>query len=67
MARKNPFTLRYDEGHSHNLQSILEAARKRFRAGRGIPHETFWKEVEVENAGGIKRRSKARKNGRTKS
>lgn len=36
-------------GHSPNLQTILEAARKRFREGAGIPHETFWKEVEAGN------------------
>lgn len=52
-------------GHSPNLQSILESARKRFRAGRGIPHETFWREVEAENAGRVSRRSRANKNGRT--
>jgi prevent-host-death family protein len=38
-------------GHSSHLQSILEAARTRFREGRGIPHETFWKEVESETTG----------------
>ena len=52
-------------GHSPKLQTILEAARKRFRAGAGIPHETFWKEVEAENAGRIKKRTGIRKNGRT--
>jgi prevent-host-death family protein len=50
-------------GHSPKLQLILEAARKRFHAGGGIPHETFWKEVEAENAGRIKKRSKERKSG----
>jgi hypothetical protein len=34
--------------YSAQLQSILEAARKRFREGRGIPHEAFWSEVEAE-------------------
>jgi len=53
-------------GHSPKLQSILEAARKRFRAGEGIPHDAFWKEVEAENAVRLKKRSGARKNGRTK-
>lgn len=53
-------------GHSPKLQSILEAARKRFREGRGIPHETFWKEVEAENAGKSTRRSRAGKNGRAR-
>jgi|SRR5712692_9040300 len=52
-------------GHSRKLQAILEAARKRFRAGAGIPHETFWKEVEAENAHRIKKRNSTRKNGRT--
>ncbi len=51
-------------GHSPKLQAILEAARKRFRAGGGIPHDTFWKGVEAENAGRIKKRSSTRKNGR---
>ena len=37
-------------GHSAKLQSILQAARRRFREGRGIPHETFWKQVEADNA-----------------
>jgi prevent-host-death family protein len=52
-------------GHSRKLQSILEAARRRFRQGRGIPHETFWKEVEAENAGKSKKRSRTGRNGRT--
>ena len=52
-------------GHSPKLQTILEAARKRFRAGAGIPHETYWKEVKAENAGRIKKRTGIRKNGRT--
>ena len=54
-------------GHSPKLQAILQAARKRFRAGAGIPHETFWKEVEAQDAVPIKKRSRARENGRTKS
>ena len=28
--------------HSPDLQSILQAARKWFREGRGIPHEKLW-------------------------
>ena len=51
-------------GHSPKLQTILEAARRRFRGGAGIPHETFWKEVEAENAGKIRKRTGTRKNGR---
>jgi len=53
-------------GHSPKLQAILEAARKRFRAGGGMPHETFWKEVEAEHAGRSKNRSRSRTNGRSK-
>jgi PHD/YefM family antitoxin component YafN of YafNO toxin-antitoxin module len=52
-------------GHSAKLQKILEAARKRFRKGAGVPHETFWKEVEAENAGRINTRSRTRKHRRT--
>ena len=48
-------------GHSPKLQAILEAARKRFRSGDGIPHETFWKEVRAANAGKPKRRRGRRK------
>jgi prevent-host-death family protein len=52
-------------GHSPKLQLILEGARKRFRAGKGIPHEAFWTEIEAELAGRIKKRRSARRNGRT--
>lgn len=52
-------------GHSTRLQSILEAARKRFREGRGIPHESFWQEVEVENASPARKRGRTGKDGRT--
>lgn len=48
-------------GHSPKLQSILEAARKRFREGGGIPHETFWKEAEAENAVKSPKRGRTRK------
>jgi PHD/YefM family antitoxin component YafN of YafNO toxin-antitoxin module len=53
-------------GHSPKLQSILEGARKRFQKGCGIPHETFWKEVEAEKANRSSRRGRPAKNGRTK-
>ena len=49
-------------GHSPKLQAILQAARRRFRSGAGIPHETFWKEVEAANA--AKKPSSPRKNSR---
>lgn len=51
---------------SPKLQAILDAARKRFRSGKGIPHETFWREVETETAKRAKKRNGMRKNGRTK-
>ena len=47
--------------HSPKLQAILEAARERFRAGEGIPHETFWQEVEAETAREGKKRGGKRK------
>lgn len=49
-------------GHSPKLQSLLETARARFRKGRGIPHETFWKEVAAENATRVSKRTRAGKN-----
>lgn len=53
-------------GHSPKLQSILEAARKRFRQGHGIPHDSFWKEVEAENAGKATQRGRKGKQTRTR-
>jgi prevent-host-death family protein len=53
-------------GHSPKLQSILEAARKRFREGRGIPHESFWQEVEAEKVAKSTKRGRTGKNGRTR-
>jgi PHD/YefM family antitoxin component YafN of YafNO toxin-antitoxin module len=53
-------------GHSPKLQSNLQAARKRFREGRGIPHESFWKEVEAESARKSTKRGRTGKNGRTR-
>jgi PHD/YefM family antitoxin component YafN of YafNO toxin-antitoxin module len=52
-------------GHSRKLQSILQAARKRFRAGRGIPHEQFWKEIEAEKSGTSRKQAGTQKNART--
>lgn len=51
-------------GHSAKLQSVLEAARKRFAEGHGIPHETFWKEVETEQASKSTKRRRTAKNGK---
>ena len=53
-------------GHSPKLQAILEAARKRFREGRGIPHEKFWKEIEAGYASKGPKRSRPEKNGRNR-
>jgi hypothetical protein len=53
-------------GHSPQLQAILEAARRRFRAGAGIPHQTFWQEVELEKANKVKNQNGMRKNGKSK-
>jgi hypothetical protein len=69
MARKLPYEEDMERllmGHSAKLQSILEAARKRFREGRGIPHEAFWKEIEAENARRSPSKNRAGKNGRTR-
>lgn len=53
-------------GHSEKLQSILQAARQRFKEGRGIPHEAFWKEVAAKATNQRSRRPRAAKNGRAK-
>ena len=60
------FLERQHMGPSARLQTILEAARKRFRAGEGIPHETFWKIIEAKNAAKSRKRSSTRKNRRSK-
>lgn len=52
-------------GHSPELQGILEAARRRFRAGAGIPHETFWQDVEAEDAAASRKRRSRPKTRRT--
>jgi uncharacterized protein (DUF433 family) len=49
------------ERRSPKLQTILEGARKRFRAGCGIPHDVFWKEVVAENASNLKMQADSRK------
>ena len=59
----NPEDLeRLPMGHSPKMQSILEAARRRFRAGRGIPHDEFWKRVEAESAGRVRKQSSTPRN-----
>jgi prevent-host-death family protein len=35
---------------SQRLRAILDAAHERIKAGHGIPHEEFWKQVEAESA-----------------
>ena len=35
---------------SRRLKAILDAAHQRIRAGEGIPHDEFWKQVEAESA-----------------
>jgi prevent-host-death family protein len=53
-------------GHAPKLQEILEAVRKRFRSGGGIPHEVFWHEVETEKANRSTKRRVMPKTGLTK-
>jgi prevent-host-death family protein len=36
--------------HNLKLQKMLDAAKKRMRAGAGIPHETFWQQVNSQTA-----------------
>ena len=36
--------------HSPKLQAILQSARKRIAAGKGIPSTQFWQELEEEQA-----------------
>jgi prevent-host-death family protein len=34
--------------HSPRLQAILNAAKKRMQAGKGIPHDEFWEQVATD-------------------
>ena len=34
--------------YSRRFQAILSDAREQIRAGGGIPHDDFWREVEAE-------------------
>src|SRR4051812_46810976 len=34
--------------YSRRFQTILQEARDQIRAGGGIPHDDFWREVEAE-------------------
>jgi prevent-host-death family protein len=36
--------------HSRKLRAILDAAHAQIKAGHGIPHDEFWKQVEAESA-----------------
>jgi prevent-host-death family protein len=36
--------------HSRRLRDILEEAHQRIRAGEGIGHEEFWKQVDAEHS-----------------
>ena len=35
--------------YSSQFQEILQTARQQIRAGKGIPHDEFWQEVEAES------------------
>jgi prevent-host-death family protein len=47
--------------YTPRLRTILDAARQRIRAGRGIRHEDLWQELE----GGSKSKRPAVRHGRT--
>jgi prevent-host-death family protein len=38
--------------HSPRLKTLLAAARRRIRAGAGVPHEDFWQAVESDSETG---------------
>ena len=50
--------------HSPRLQAILGAARQRIQEGKGIPHETFWQQMENEDL--TEKRSDKRNDGNKK-
>jgi prevent-host-death family protein len=44
-------------GYSTKLRAILSAARDRIRAGKGVPHDRFWKEAAAAKRGKSRRLS----------
>jgi prevent-host-death family protein len=50
-------------GHSPKLQAMLEAARKRFREGHGIPHDEFWNDADSKGSPKPPQRGRRRKTG----
>ena len=46
--------------HSPRVRTILERSREQLRAGRGIRHEDFWKEMDQPKAGKPKERTRKR-------
>ena len=53
-------------GHSPQLQAVLEASRRRFREGKGIPHDEFWKQVEAKTKAAKSKSVRVRANGGAK-
>ena len=47
--------------HSPRLRAILETARQQIRAGEGIAHGDFWREVAKEAPDKARRKSNAKK------
>jgi prevent-host-death family protein len=47
--------------HSPRLRAILETARQQIRAGEGIAHGDFWREVTDEPPGKKRRTSKGKR------
>jgi hypothetical protein len=47
--------------HSRNLRGILDAAERRIDGGAGIPHDEFWKQMELSKGS---RQSNGHKNKR---
>jgi prevent-host-death family protein len=48
--------------YSPRLQSLLQAAKQRIEAGKGIPSADFWQQVRVGSATAAKKRNGRRAN-----
>ena len=53
--------------HSPRVRKILDAAQNRIQAGKGIPHDEFWRQVARDTRGRNKgtSRSASKKRGKT--
>jgi prevent-host-death family protein len=51
---------RLAQAHSPKFRAIVQKSMQQIRAGKGIPHDEFWRQVEVDNRVNSTRTKRAR-------